>query len=599
MARIVSKVHRAQPDSKHVRDYAFISYARADRNRLDHVLLNPIRQRGIDIWFDEHLEFDTSWWQTVRERLKDAHAIIVVMTEAARGSQWVTREVTVAVESKKPIFPVLLEGAPIEDLADRQMLVVGEGQTVTDGWLDDLESRVTRGRRQRHLRAVGSRSLAALLVLAGLIVVWQFIATRFASEELPELSGTWNLGVANFEEPDDTGLREDLQTEIATFESKLVTGVEEAIAVNPSSGELSRIGLTMDVAVVPRTVNGQDPESRRARAADLAIETDANMLLYGRITSDGALLLVEPELYLRSLPRAEELAGRIELAPITGDISRPDTDIQLNTQILTLSRHLAQLLFAIGHYNRSEWQEALRLVRGLGQDGFSQPGLLLVFEGNLLGKLARHDEATAAYEEALDTPYEERARLGLAQALFSEGLDHADSCGPGTDASIIRQALNAYRALQGASEDDGSNIHIKGLFGEARAQACLAAANSEGDQARAHELLIEVVEAYERSSPRDMDLLELAAEAEGLLGILAGLDVTTPEQASEALQHLERAGELSIDDSRKIAFRLEKVRIHAQVADIQGACSELDQVEPLLGVERTDELRISTGCVVG
>lgn len=580
-----------------VEDYVFISYAREDRRRLDTTLFAPLNARGIDYWFDEHIEFDSNWWDSVRNRLRGAHAVIVVMTSAAHRSDWVTREVQVAKERDKPIFPVLLDDPPLVDLARAQVLRVGEDDAVPADWLEEVERRVKRGRNRRRARVLGTRSAAALAVVTGLLALGQFVAPFFGRDPLPQLDGFYNLGVANFDDPSDTDLREDVATEVGRFEASLLAGVNNALELERSdSGQSQRI-LTISAAHIPRTVSGDGLATRRSAAAELAGKTGADLLLYGKITSDGALLSVQPELYLAAsaLPRAEELAGRLELEPIEKDLTRPDAALALRGEVASLGRQLAGLLLLISHYDSERWEQALEVVTDLRSDGFREEGLLAVLEGNLLGKLGRHEDAVLAYESALDSPYAERARLGLAQALYSEGVDDAGGCGAETSVDLVEESLNDYRALQDTVEDDGGNVRVKAQFGEARARYCLLIATGQGTGEPVRELLTDVVAAYE-AAPTDGDLRELAAEAEGLLGILVGRPAGSSNEAEEAVSHLDRAIDLSVFTERRIVFHRFKAQLLARVGETARACTELDELERLLGVLDTNDLRRDFGC---
>jgi hypothetical protein len=75
-----------RPDRR-PKDFAFVSYAREDRAVLRARLLDHLDAAGIGYWFDEHLDWDDSWWREVRSRIHDAHAIVVLMSSHETSSE--------------------------------------------------------------------------------------------------------------------------------------------------------------------------------------------------------------------------------------------------------------------------------------------------------------------------------------------------------------------------------------------------------------------------------------------------------------------------------------------------------------------------------
>lgn len=56
------------------------------------------------------LRYGVDWWDAIVAGLKGAGASVVVMTPEAKASEWVKREVFLALDWKKPLFPLLLNG---------------------------------------------------------------------------------------------------------------------------------------------------------------------------------------------------------------------------------------------------------------------------------------------------------------------------------------------------------------------------------------------------------------------------------------------------------------------------------------------------------
>jgi TIR domain len=90
--------------------HVFISYSSKNR---DYALklARKLRDEGIEAWIDNAgIRSGDDWSQSIFAALRAASAVIVIMTPASLDSEWVRREVLLATETKKRIFPILLAG---------------------------------------------------------------------------------------------------------------------------------------------------------------------------------------------------------------------------------------------------------------------------------------------------------------------------------------------------------------------------------------------------------------------------------------------------------------------------------------------------------
>jgi hypothetical protein len=98
--------------------HVFISYSRKDKRyvrKLDYGL----RKRGFQTWIDDELiDFGAEWWETTEQAIRDCAALIVVMTPRSKQSDWVKKEIHLALDEGKPIFPLLLHGQKFPILGD-------------------------------------------------------------------------------------------------------------------------------------------------------------------------------------------------------------------------------------------------------------------------------------------------------------------------------------------------------------------------------------------------------------------------------------------------------------------------------------------------
>lgn len=97
----------------------FVSYARED---LEYVaaLADHLKSAGVPVWLDDRISPSSDWVETLEDRLESCACVVVVMSQDARKSRWVKRELLLAEELNKPIFPLLLHGSPFAQLIDTQ-----------------------------------------------------------------------------------------------------------------------------------------------------------------------------------------------------------------------------------------------------------------------------------------------------------------------------------------------------------------------------------------------------------------------------------------------------------------------------------------------
>ncbi len=88
----------------------FLSYSRKDGEAM-HVVQEALREAGLSVWTDEGLEPGRESWQdAIAEALKQAHAMVVLLSPNSAQSTWVKNEIGFAQTLNKRIFPVLIGG---------------------------------------------------------------------------------------------------------------------------------------------------------------------------------------------------------------------------------------------------------------------------------------------------------------------------------------------------------------------------------------------------------------------------------------------------------------------------------------------------------
>ncbi len=100
--------------------HIFISYSKQDIE-FARYLRALLEDAGFPVWLDEaRLSPSTRWWKDIEQSINGCAAFMVIMSPDAQESDWVEREILLAENLHKPIYPVLLAENPWSRLANIQ-----------------------------------------------------------------------------------------------------------------------------------------------------------------------------------------------------------------------------------------------------------------------------------------------------------------------------------------------------------------------------------------------------------------------------------------------------------------------------------------------
>jgi hypothetical protein len=122
-----------------VGNHVFVSYDHADGVYVGK-LVEHLHAHGLDVWSDAAVGYGDKWLPAVQDGLDGCAAFVVVMSPAAKESEWVNREVLHARDTGKRVFPLLLSGAPLFAVSDLQHETVVDGGMPSPRWLDDVRA---------------------------------------------------------------------------------------------------------------------------------------------------------------------------------------------------------------------------------------------------------------------------------------------------------------------------------------------------------------------------------------------------------------------------------------------------------------------------
>lgn len=159
--------------------HIFISYSRRDTAYARRLAARFV-ELDIPHWMDDRIDYGDRWWRVIDKAIDDSAAVVVVVTPDSTASEWVEREVMLAIRRRKPIFPLLLAGEEWSLLITQQHVSVFDGVLPPDEFFDRLRGQVaaspssgrvgdTSGRLPPVRRP--SQTRRALMVGAGLLVV--------------------------------------------------------------------------------------------------------------------------------------------------------------------------------------------------------------------------------------------------------------------------------------------------------------------------------------------------------------------------------------------------------------------------------------------
>lgn len=115
--------------------HVFISYSTRDSSYATR-LAEKLRAEGFDVWIDNNqLRSSEDWWRSIVLAIDACAAFVVILTPGSDQSKWVQREVTLADQREKPMFPLLLAGEA--STPNWSLFVRTQYDDVRDGRLPD------------------------------------------------------------------------------------------------------------------------------------------------------------------------------------------------------------------------------------------------------------------------------------------------------------------------------------------------------------------------------------------------------------------------------------------------------------------------------
>ncbi|MEP7291233.1 MAG: toll/interleukin-1 receptor domain-containing protein [Chloroflexota bacterium] len=140
-------------------DHIFISYKHSDAI-FARLLTLELRNAGFEFWWDDNLKPGENWSEAIDDKLRDALAVILLMSPEAQKSEYVTYEWSFAIGAGVPVIPLVIE--KIEAIHPRLSKVqYVDLSGVQNPNFDKVMSQLAELRDQRAANAQPRRVIAA------------------------------------------------------------------------------------------------------------------------------------------------------------------------------------------------------------------------------------------------------------------------------------------------------------------------------------------------------------------------------------------------------------------------------------------------------
>ena len=117
--------------------YVFVSYAHKDADMV-YPVIGKLHGMGYRLWYDEGIEVGDKWFKVVCDHLRQSACMLLFWSSEAEKSQWVGKEILIALNSHVRIAGSVIDSAALPDeLVDVQMLFYGRFDS-EDAFIDKL-----------------------------------------------------------------------------------------------------------------------------------------------------------------------------------------------------------------------------------------------------------------------------------------------------------------------------------------------------------------------------------------------------------------------------------------------------------------------------
>lgn len=141
----------------------FISYQHDDVDFAEN-LKHRVEQAGFTTWMDDRLHAGEEWRESIDQAIKESLALIVVMTPAAKASEYVTYEWAFAWGAGVRVIPIMLKQTPLHPRLDSLQYLDFTHRARPWGKLVDQLKQLTT--RHEHSKETGTKTVLVSTIQA-------------------------------------------------------------------------------------------------------------------------------------------------------------------------------------------------------------------------------------------------------------------------------------------------------------------------------------------------------------------------------------------------------------------------------------------------
>ncbi len=132
----------------------FISYSRHDID-VARELQTFLTSKGYTVWIDlAGIQGGQDYMQRIHLAIMDSQAMVLLISKDSQNSEWVLKELTLAIKNRKQVVPVLIDGYgitnPSFDLALANINILDAARDMPEACLQIAESLSGGGTRHAH-----------------------------------------------------------------------------------------------------------------------------------------------------------------------------------------------------------------------------------------------------------------------------------------------------------------------------------------------------------------------------------------------------------------------------------------------------------------
>lgn len=119
--------------------YVFISYSTKEKDKAE-AMQKLLNDEGITTWMAPYnIPVGKQYPEVINKAIKDCSCVVLMLSNAAQNSTWVSKEIERAINYNKPLFPVQLENVVLNDTFE---IYISNTQIVAIQTIDKTNSEI-------------------------------------------------------------------------------------------------------------------------------------------------------------------------------------------------------------------------------------------------------------------------------------------------------------------------------------------------------------------------------------------------------------------------------------------------------------------------